>query len=109
MDLSIVLNRAPEALEQSVTTTSGVGLLIILTGTDPDDDSLVYTVVGNPSKGLLTGSPPSLTYTPNSGQTGPDAGSGKKADHPRSGRHRCLSRVRAQACPVRRRPPSCAG
>jgi hypothetical protein len=35
-----------------------------LTGSDPEDSSLTFSVVDSPAHGELTGTPPNLTYTP---------------------------------------------
>ena len=45
---------------------------ITLTGSSPRS-AVTFTNVTNPAHGTLTGTAPSLTYTPNSGYTGPDS------------------------------------
>lgn len=59
-------NNAPTANSQSVSTTEGVAKAITLTGFDPDNDSLTYAIVAQPTNGTLSGTPPNVTYTPNS-------------------------------------------
>jgi hypothetical protein len=54
-------------------TFAGTPLSLALTGADPEGDPLTYAVVGLPSHGLLTGTPPNVTYTPNGGYIGPDS------------------------------------
>jgi hypothetical protein len=49
-----------------------VPVSITLVASDIDGDALVYTV-GSPSKGLLSGTAPNLTYTPNANATGSDS------------------------------------
>jgi hypothetical protein len=58
-------------LDQSVTTDEDTPRAITLTAIDTDP--LTYTVVTTPTFGLLTGTPPNLTYTPNADYFGPDA------------------------------------
>ena len=66
------LNDAPRADDQSVTTLEDTPLPVILTGGDLDGDPLTFTVVAGPSHGQLTGTAPSLTYTPASNFKGTD-------------------------------------
>lgn len=65
-------NQAPIADRQSVTTTSGTPVNITLSGSDPDNDPLTYTVASPPASGSLSGTAPNLTYTPNPGFHGTD-------------------------------------
>jgi hypothetical protein len=44
-----------------------------LTGSDPDGDAITYIVVDSPSSGVLTGTAPNLTYTPNGDFNGADS------------------------------------
>ncbi|HLO29546.1 MAG TPA: PKD domain-containing protein [Anaerolineales bacterium] len=62
---------APIALDQSVTTDEDIPLAITLRAIDTDP--LKYTIVTQPTFGQLTGTPPSLTYTPNTDYFGPDS------------------------------------
>jgi hypothetical protein len=66
-------NTAPAAHDQTVTTTLEVAVAITLTGSDPDGDAITFTVATNPTSGVLTGTAPNLTYTPNAGFTGNDS------------------------------------
>lgn len=65
-------NRAPTALPQAVVTDEDVPVAITLTGTDPENDALTYTVLDAPKHGTLSGTVPALTYTPAPGYYGPD-------------------------------------
>lgn len=66
-------NRAPSALALSPSTNEDTAVGISLVGTDPDGNSLTYTVVSGPTNGALTGSGASRTYTPNLNANGPDS------------------------------------
>jgi hypothetical protein len=66
-------NHPPVAHDQSVTTSRDTPVAIVLTGSDPDGDSLTFTITANPQHGILSGTPPNVTYTPGSGFTGTDA------------------------------------
>jgi hypothetical protein len=44
-----------------------------LTGSDPEDSSLTYSVVDSPTDGVLTGTPPNLTYIPDTNFEGNDS------------------------------------
>ena len=66
-------NSAPVADPQSVSTSEDTALEITLTGSDPDGDAISFEVVTGPTNGSLTGTEPSLTYTPGGGYVGPDS------------------------------------
>jgi hypothetical protein len=59
-----VINAAPVADAQSVTTDDNTAKAIMLAATDANGDTLTYSVVAAPSHGILTGSAPALIYTP---------------------------------------------
>jgi len=64
-------NQAPVAISQSLATPQDADLAIVLTATDPDNDSLTFTVVSGPDQGgELSGIPPNMTYTPPTGFNG---------------------------------------
>ena len=67
------VNDAPVANAQSVTTAEDTAKAITLTGSDVDGDSLSYSVVESPLNGILSGTPPSLTYTPDGNYNGLDS------------------------------------
>jgi len=67
------LNTPPIAYDQSVTTAEDTSKGITLTASDPDSDSLTYLIVTGPSHGNLSGSPPSVTYTPDPNYNGADS------------------------------------
>jgi VCBS repeat-containing protein len=70
---AIMVNRPPVANHTSVTTQEDTPVSIMLTASDPDGDELIYTVLENPSHGGLTGTPPTLVYTPGLDYNGPDS------------------------------------
>jgi len=70
---SVTTNHAPAAAPVSVSTIQDTSVVATLQGTDADGDGLTYTVQTQPTHGTLTGTGPSLTYTPQAGYTGPDS------------------------------------
>jgi hypothetical protein len=69
-----VPNTAPTATDQSVDVGYQTAKAITLTGTDPESNPLTFALGATaPAHGLLTGTPPNLTYTPNAGYSGPDS------------------------------------
>ena len=73
-------NSAPTAEPQAVTTDEDTAVVVTLTASDVDGDSLTYAVTAQPGKGTLSGSPPALTYTPNENYNGSDSFSYKAND-----------------------------
>ena len=67
-----VVNDAPVANTQTLTTLEDDSLNITLSGSD-DGDKLSYTVVTQPTHGSLTGTAPDLSYTPNANYNGSDS------------------------------------
>jgi ribosomal protein S30 len=67
------VNDAPVAAAQSVTTDEDTAKAITLAATDIDGNTLVYTVVDQPTHGSLTITGPNVTYTPDAGYNGPDS------------------------------------
>jgi len=65
-------NDAPTASDQSFTTKEDQFTDINLTTGDIDGDTLIYSVLSQPSHGVLTGTAPNLTYTPNANYSGSD-------------------------------------
>ncbi|MBI4717151.1 MAG: Ig-like domain-containing protein [Planctomycetes bacterium] len=68
-------NLAPEADDQAVTVSFNTPKAITLTASDPDDgpQALTFSIESPPEHGALTGAPPEVTYTPDSGYTGTDS------------------------------------
>jgi hypothetical protein len=68
-----VVNHPPVANNQSVTVSQNTSTAITLTGSDPDGNALTFTILSGPTHGSLSGTPPNVTYTPNTDYTGPDS------------------------------------
>jgi arylsulfatase A-like enzyme len=66
-------NFPPVAIAQTVFTGFNASRTIVLSGSDLNNDPLTYNIVANPKSGNLSGTPPNLTYTPNSGFSGTDS------------------------------------
>ncbi len=64
-------NHAPIAYSQSISIANNTTADLTLVATDIDGDSLTYTLTA-PAYGTLTGTPPTVTYTPALGYTGED-------------------------------------
>ncbi|WP_395818481.1 Ig-like domain-containing protein [Archangium minus] len=67
------VNDAPVATAQSFSTVEDTAKDLTLAGTDVDGDTLTYKVVAGPTRGTLSGTPPSLTYTPSANAFGSDS------------------------------------
>lgn len=65
-------NQSPAAIAQTVAASLDRPITIKLSGSDPENDSLSFTVVATPSHGTLSGAAPDLTYTPDLGFQGQD-------------------------------------
>lgn len=73
VSMDVVRNYPPMAKVQSVTTAENTKTSIVLSGSDPEGDTLVYNIVTNPAHGTLSGMPPNITYIPDADFTGPDS------------------------------------
>jgi hypothetical protein len=76
---------APSADNFSFTVTASSSLAITLSASDPDFDSLTYSILVPPSHGTLSGTPPNVTYAPNAGYVGPDSFQFRAYDGGRNG------------------------
>ena len=74
------VNDVPVAEAQTVVTDQNVGKLITIEASDVETDPLTFTVLTQPAKGILTGTVPNLTYTPNANETGTDSFNFKVSD-----------------------------
>ena len=66
-------NSTPVPISQNVSTAWRTPILINLTGTDADGDTLAFAVDSLPAGGLLSGTAPALTYTPGATFSGTDS------------------------------------
>lgn len=66
-------NAPPVANAQTVFVSFDTSRAIVLAGFDPENDPLTFNLVANPTSGSLSGTPPNLTYTPDSGFSGTDS------------------------------------
>jgi len=58
------VNRVPLAHEQNLRVNEDESLSITFGGSDADGDLLIYTVMSQPTNGILTGTVPNMTYQP---------------------------------------------
>lgn len=66
-------NTVPTANDQPVVLDEDSFIAITLTGSDPDGaDILSFFIVGDPANGVLTGTAPNVTYTPDADYFGTD-------------------------------------
>jgi len=63
---------APVAADQQVSTFRYTPVAITLAASDVDSASLSYAIVAAPASGVLSGTPPDVTYTPTGGFYGTD-------------------------------------
>jgi hypothetical protein len=68
-----VLNEAPVVADRNVTTNEDVPLPVTLTGVDANQQPLTLTIVTPPTHGVITGTSPDFTYTPDQDNFGPDS------------------------------------
>ena len=69
----IKVSSAPIAESQSVITDEDEPTPITLGGSDADGDDLAFVVTSSPTIGILSGTPPDLTYTPDANKNGSDS------------------------------------
>lgn len=69
---STLPNRRPQAQPQCLLVALNTPLAITLAGRDGDGDPLTYSITTQPTRGVLSGTAPNLTYTPNNNLSGPD-------------------------------------
>jgi hypothetical protein len=66
-------NAIPVAADQFVATDKNISVAIALAASDADGDPLTYSIEAGTSNGILSGTAPNLTYTPDANYTGPDS------------------------------------
>ena len=65
-------NTPPETSNQNAVTNAKTPVNISLQATDIDNDSLTFSIIQQPSHGIISNSPPNIIYTPNQGYQGTD-------------------------------------
>jgi hypothetical protein len=68
-----LINDAPVADNQSVTTDEDTSTALTLSASDAGSASLAYTVLTTPAHGTLSGTAPNLSYTPDADFNGEDS------------------------------------
>jgi hypothetical protein len=63
----------PTAFSQTLTNLENTALPVTLTGSNPQNDPLTYTILSQPSHGTLSGTAPNLVYQPAKNYLGNDA------------------------------------
>lgn len=71
--VTLPVNDPPVAAPQAVSTDEDAPLPITLAGSDVDGDALAFTITDVPTNGSLSGTPPSLIYTPTANFNGQDS------------------------------------
>ncbi len=74
-------NQPPTANNITKSTTVNTPVSVQLSASDPEGDSITYTIVDPPQNGTLSGTAPTLTYTPSSSFTGTDTFTYKACDN----------------------------
>lgn len=67
------VNDQPKANPQEITVAEDNSVEFVLTASDVDNEELIFSVVTQPTHGILTGTPPYLTYTPDENFFGLDS------------------------------------
>jgi hypothetical protein len=73
-------NQPPSAFSSLISAEQDRSTNITLNATDPDGNPLTYTLLSFPLHGLLSGTPPNVTYTPEAGYVGFDVFSFRASD-----------------------------
>lgn len=74
VNFNLTQQSPPVAENQGIITDEDISVVAInLTASDPDGDPLTYTLVSQPSHGVLMGTTPNLTYNPNQDYNGGDS------------------------------------
>ena len=72
LDSTLVPNRPPVARPQNANLWENSPTNFTLAANDADGDALIFSIVHFPTNGVLTGTPPDVTYAPNTNFTGLD-------------------------------------
>ncbi len=71
--LPVVINQRPVSLPIASSLPEDSTLDLTLKGTDPDGNTLQFSIVSAPNHGILSGTAPNLTYTPTANYNGTDS------------------------------------
>lgn len=71
--IDVTSNSPPTATAKSMTTNEDTDIEVVLAGTDPDGDSLTYSIATWPTKGVIVGSGSVVVYKPNANVSGSDS------------------------------------
>lgn len=66
-------NTKPELITDVYGTGQNQAIVLAMPATDADGDTITYATLSNPSNGVLSGSYPNITYTPDTDFTGSDS------------------------------------
>ena len=102
-------NLPPVALALSVTNNENTPRPISLTGSDPEQSPLTYTITSGLTNGTLSGTPPTVTNHPTTNYFGPDAFSFKVNDGTVDSRGTAPAMVLITILPVDQAPVVNAG
>jgi MYXO-CTERM domain-containing protein len=69
----ITYNTPPTAQSQSITTGEDTPTAVTLVASDPESQTLTWSIVSGPAHGTLSGSAPNLTYLPSANYNGTDS------------------------------------
>ena len=67
------VNHPPVANPQSISLSANSSVSITLTASDADNDTLTFLLTSLPTNGIVSGTPPNLTYQPNPDFSGADS------------------------------------
>lgn len=71
--LTVEVKPLPVAIPLQLSTDENTPLEIVLAGSDVENRPLIFTIASEPANGELSGTPPNITYTPDSGFSGNDS------------------------------------
>jgi len=78
--ITVASNTAPVAESMTVSTSEDTAAGVALQATDAQGDALTYTVITQPAHGVLSGTAPALSYSPDADYHGTDGFTWKASD-----------------------------
>ncbi len=69
----VPINTAPVASSQLISAVTALASSVTLSAIDKENNPLIYTVISQPIRGTLTGTPPNLVYMSQAGYVGSDS------------------------------------